>query len=1380
MTGTSVQVGAVKPGELATVGYAAQLTVNSSSPWSLQALAPAEFQTSVAPVKSMPIGRLEWRIHAFATAFTQFVSGLQTLLGAQPPTPPEGQTVVVDLRLAPQFSDLPSAADGSDPYRAAIVYSVTAGTIDSAYAWPNPFSPDGDGVNDRTAVHWYQGAARVVDVLVYTADGSTLVRTLTVASALGSGEQQLEWDGRDDARNLAGEGEYLFRVRVNPGEAVDPGLSLASGLIGLERGIGAGTAVVTGTVSSSQTGTLAGARVELHRAGGGLVASQLTDAAGVYTFTAVAAGTYYLEVSAALHFDWTSGNFEVTTGATVTLHVTLVHNNSLTISKLVDVPDAEPGDVVAYIVEVSTIGGVETVDEVVVHDDLPEGLRLVPGSARLEGSSVPGDSRGHATVLRGRRVTFPVGTIAPGKKVTLRYEAVVVGGTKPGVLTNTARATGMVLGTPVTAGPTSARVFVHDGDTGDRSLVFGRVFLDRNGDGVFGAGDKPLPGSRVVLDDGTLIVVDELGRWSVKGLRDGARTLMAVVNPAPQAATTVLVPTGPSKVRLVDVRFGAAANVDFAFTEDELGRAAGVEGAQTTLGVVDATIGLEFGRGDTLAILRLAGRAAFFIERDLGHGYRLSGSLDTRRDPRDELGIGRDPLSFQPEVGDESTLTPGPPDRIGARLRAPWGQVILGRTGVNFGASELISPLRSFVGLDVEFAGKRWAARAFLGGTDSLVRLEELENDGTTGPYQLGSIPLVPRTERAAVETRDATGRTIARQPLVPDTDYVLDYSTGQLFLAAPWPLLTPSGERYVFIIEYEYAPREELPVGVVTGARFDYRVSGNAAVGATFFSDDGDPDRRTAFGVDSRWRSDRLDIAGEAAISSEGTQLPGALPGDDPTALRVRSTYRPHDQVDLYGYLNRIGGGYGQRIDFRNRSPGAQSFGYLPPPSQSLITPPLVRSLFDGQREFPFILQSTQDRFEYGLGTLYRPRPDLDLSVGTYRSSNDLDDRAEIGENTYHTDYLTGRWHPKGWPEVFVATTGTSQSATDASQRSWILASKWEAGPIGLDAEYRLLDVDASGETPDTLGHAGLVRGRYRRWMKLQPAVLLEAGRATRDDCEGDCVVSRNVLLAVGLESTLRMLSLFVYGTVGEALDTTAAPEPTTYRGAFAGVNLATPRVAGTLRFDVSDDSLLGLQAGGGGRARLFVSRSITAFGSVNFKLGTDADPRAQWNHTFGLAYRPVVRPRFYAFLKYRDRSLPSLFDDGGPRRRNQLATADFIVPVTRALSLSTRGAWKQVRSGGGDVTMMIAAEEVTWHFWKRWDLIAGFRAASSSVGGELLFGGTVGAGLWFDQTFRLVLGLNYAAEDWAFEADDSIPGIFLNVTGVYGAAGAPAIFGY
>jgi hypothetical protein len=404
-------------------------------------------------------------------------------------------------------------------------------------------------------------------------------------------------------------------------------------------------------------------------------------------------------------------------------------------------------------------------------------------------------------------------------------------------------------------------------------------------------------------------------------------------------------------------------------------------------------------------------------------------------------------------------------------------------------------------------------------------------------------------------------------------------------------------------------------------------------------------------------------------------------------------------------------------------------------------------------------------------LGALYRPRPDLDLSVGNY---------SIYANAARSTNYIAGRWHPKGYPQLFLATTGSSDDGTGNSQRAIILAAKNDVGRLAVDAEYRFTYESLSGEEPDVLGNAGLVRARWLQWKRLQPAALVEAGSSSKDSssCEdepGGCVVAQHRLLALGVESSLRNANLFLYGSIGEARDAALSDEATLVRGAFGGIAYTTPRLLGNVRLDLTDDSLLGTQLSAAGRGRWVVTEWLMGFASLSYRSGNRSTPQAQWNHVVGLALRPLVDSRLALFLKYKDRTVPSA-DPELPSLRARLASADLVMPLARRLSLGTRGAWKWVQAPTAEVGLSVAAQELTWRFAGRWDLITGLRVAGSTTGGELIFGATAGAGVWFDRTLRLVMGLNLAREDWAFEADDSIPGLFVNVTGVYGSAGSVA----
>ena len=80
-------------------------------------------------------------------------------------------------------------------------------------AQPRPFSPNGDGVNDKTRIHYdltrLVGAAPIT-VSVFGLAGN-LVRTL-FSGAQGGGSFSIEWDGSDAAGKKAPPGIYLFRV----------------------------------------------------------------------------------------------------------------------------------------------------------------------------------------------------------------------------------------------------------------------------------------------------------------------------------------------------------------------------------------------------------------------------------------------------------------------------------------------------------------------------------------------------------------------------------------------------------------------------------------------------------------------------------------------------------------------------------------------------------------------------------------------------------------------------------------------------------------------------------------------------------------------------------------------------------------------------------------------------------------------------------------------------------------------------------------------------------------------------------------------------------------------------------------------------------------
>jgi hypothetical protein len=292
-------------------------------------------------------------------------------------------------------------------------------------------------------------------------------------------------------------------------------------------------------------------------------------------------------------------------------------------------------------------------------------------------------------------------------------------------------------------------------------------------------------------------------------------------------------------------------------------------------------------------------------------------------------------------------------------------------------------------------------------------------------------------------------------------------------------------------------------------------------------------------------------------------------------------------------------------------------------------------------------------------------------------------------------------------------------------------------------------------------------------------PAVMAEYSKDDHGgDCMGPCEHTTLSRLAAGVESVpLPGLRLFAYANIASLQNDVATDRNSSQTGGFFGFTMYRKRLIGDLRMDIYDDSKGGLELTTIGRLRIFLTDAITALAYLQLRLGDNQDPRDSWYQVYGLAYRPKKHAHLFLFLKYKDKLTPSKIDLSY-NQHDQLGTADIVLPVSKAISLGTRLAWKWSSTYGDQPVMTsLGAEEVTWHFAKRFDVVAGARVASTTDGGTIAFGTTIGAGMWFDSSYRLMVGFNYSENAWAFEADESIPGFFINVTGVYGAAGAPSV---
>jgi uncharacterized repeat protein (TIGR01451 family) len=308
----------------------------------------------------------------------------------------------------------------------------------------------------------------------------------------------------------------------------------------------------------------------------------VTGADGAYSFPKVLPSVYRLAVEAPRAYSFPSkhkvselppeyvviepgsfgGKFPVnlTTGA-VTLDVPLDPiPHGLAVQKSASRTTAEIADSVDYNVTVKNVGDL-ALDDVSVSDTLPIGFAYQPGSARLDGRPLADPKGG-----RGPQLQFALGALKHGESRLVRYRARVVAGALQGDGINRAQAT--ATSPAATASNVAAvRVKVEPGVFSDQAFVLGTVYADCNANGLQDPGKAGVPGVRLYLEDGTFVVTDGKGRYSLYGLSPRTHVLKVDATTLPEAASLAPISQrhgGDGNSRFVDAHRGELERADFA------------------------------------------------------------------------------------------------------------------------------------------------------------------------------------------------------------------------------------------------------------------------------------------------------------------------------------------------------------------------------------------------------------------------------------------------------------------------------------------------------------------------------------------------------------------------------------------------------------------------------------------------------------------------------------------------------------------------------------------------------------------------------------------------------------------------------------------------
>ena len=235
------------------------------------------------------------------------------------------------------------------------------------------------------------------------------------------------------------------------------------------------------------------------------------------------------------------------------------------VQKSADRTVAETGDLVVYRVTVQNLSPNDTLRQVRIQDRMPYGFGYVEGSAYLNGRRFDPDS------LKIRDIVWRLSGLDAGQLQALSYRLVVGAGAETGDGTNVATASAIApSGYPLTAGPARASVRIRPDFFARGEVIIGRAWVDRNGNGICDEGEPPVSGVALMMEDGTRVVADRQGRFSVPEVTAGDHVLRLLRRNVPPGLEPVPLGVRSSSdpwIRFVTVPQGGMAKANFPFRE---------------------------------------------------------------------------------------------------------------------------------------------------------------------------------------------------------------------------------------------------------------------------------------------------------------------------------------------------------------------------------------------------------------------------------------------------------------------------------------------------------------------------------------------------------------------------------------------------------------------------------------------------------------------------------------------------------------------------------------------------------------------------------------------------------------------------------------------
>ena len=254
--------------------------------------------------------------------------------------------------------------------------------------------------------------------------------------------------------------------------------------------------------------------------------------------------------------------------------------------------------------------------------------------------------------------------------------------------------------------------------------------------------------------------------------------------------------------------------------------------------------------------------------------------------------------------------------RLYLRLERPQFYALFGDYDTGIDEPELARYVRSMNGLKAEYRSDRVSATAFAADTPNRHRRDEIQGNGLSGPYALGSRDILANCEHVVIEIRDRlhSDRIVESRLLTRHIDYDIDYARRHLALprADPQPLLEPRSAIHRRGLRGRRHCRRasSTPAAASPGAAPTRRCRSPRPRSTTMTA----TARTDLGGVDVRYRpTASTEIRAEAAVSDTHAASGNPAPAQGGTATAWQIEAEHHDRrFDVLAYAREREAGFG------------------------------------------------------------------------------------------------------------------------------------------------------------------------------------------------------------------------------------------------------------------------------------------------------------------------------------------------------------------------------------------------------------------------------------------------------------------------------------